>query len=88
MLRRHTLFISRVSLPRAEMFVDEFEAIAGQLKENPFLYPLDEDDNLPVGKYRKAVFAKWYKLLFWVKDTTVYIDAVCDCREDLTRIIQ
>lgn len=88
MLRRHILFISNVSISRAERFADEFEGIVKQLKSNPFLYPFDEDENLPPEKYRKALFAKWYKALFWVDRDTVYLDAVCDCREDLSRVVQ
>ena len=88
MLRRHVLFISNVSIDRAEAFADEFEAVVTQLKENPFLYPLDEDENLPRGKYRKAVFARWYKTLYWIDNDVVYLDAVCDCREDLSRRMQ
>ena len=88
MLRRHILFISNVSIRRAELFADEFESLVVQLKENPFLFPWDEDQNLPQGKYRRALFAKWYKALFWVDGDTVYLDAVCDCREDLKRVFQ
>ena len=86
MLRRHVLFISNVSISRAERFVDEFAEAVEQLRENPFLYPLDTDENLPQGKYRKAIFAKWYKALYWISDETVYLDAVCDCREDLSQM--
>ena len=88
MLRRHILFISNVSISRAERFADEFESIVKELKRDPFLYPFDADENLPPEKYRKAVFGKWYKALFWVEGDTVYLDAVCDCREDLSRVIQ
>lgn len=88
MLRRHILFISNVSIYRAERFVDEFEEIVKQLKSNPLLYPFDTDENLPPEKYRKAVFSKWYKALFGVEGDTEYLDAVCDCREDLSRVVQ
>ena len=88
MLRRHILFISNVSISRAERFADEFEELIQQLKRNPFLFPFETDENLPPQKYRKAVFGKWYKALFWVAGDTVYLDAVCDCREDLTRVLQ
>lgn len=88
MLRRHILFISNVSIRRAELFTDEFESLVTQLKENPFLFPWDEDQNLPQRKYRKASFAKYYKALFQVNGDTVYLEAVCDCREDLKRVFQ
>ena len=45
MLRRHVLFISNVSVRRTELFVDGFEDVLKQLKENPYLYPFDEDEN-------------------------------------------
>lgn len=88
MLRRHVLFISNVSISRAEQFADEFAAILETLKENPYLFPFDEDENLPAEKYRKAIFAKWYKALYWIEGDTVFLDAVCDCREDLERVFQ
>ena len=50
MLRRHILFISNVSISRAERFADEFEGIVKQVKSNPFLYPFDGDENLPPEK--------------------------------------
>ena len=85
MLRRHVLFISNVSIARAERFADEFAEVVEQLRENPYLYPFDSDENLPPEKYRRAVFAKWYKALYWISEEIVYLDAVCDCREDLLR---
>lgn len=88
LLRRHTLFISNVSISRAERFLNEFEGVVTQLKSNPFLYPFETDENLPPEKYRRAIFGKWYKALFRVEGDTVYLDAVCDCREDLARVIQ
>ena len=88
MLQRHILFISNVSISRAERFVDEFEEIVKQMKSNPFMFPFDTDENLPAEKYRKALFSRWYKALFWVEGDIVYLDAVCDCREDLSRVVQ
>ena len=86
MLRRHVQFIPNVSIHRAELFTDEFASVVETLKENPFLYPYETDKNLEEKKYRKALFAKWYKALYWVDGETVYLDAVCDGREDLERI--
>ena len=87
MLRRQVRFIANVSIRRAELFTDAFEEVILQLKDNPYLFPVDMDEALPEGKYRKALFAKWYKALFWVDRDIVYLDAVCDCREDLNRVL-
>ena len=76
----HTEFISRVSVPAAERFVVDFEAIICRLSENPYQFPNCDDPNL-ADTYRKAIFAKWYKMIFSVEDDTVYIDAVVDGRQ-------
>lgn len=80
MLLQHTEFISRVSVPAAERFLDEFEAVIQRLSENPYQFPNCDDPNL-ANTYRKAVFAKWYKMIFSVEGNTVYIDAVVDGRQ-------
>ena len=82
MLLRHTEFLSRVSIPAAKAFYREFEDILRQIRNNPYQFPLEEDLNLPKGQYHKALFARRYKALFLVEETTVYLDAVVDCRMD------
>ena len=81
MLMRHVEFLSRVSIPAAKQFYKEFEEIIHRMGDNPFQFPPEEDQNLPTG-YRKAIFAKRYKAVFLVRDTTAYLDAVVDCRMD------
>ena len=76
----HTEFISRVSVPAVERFVEDFEAIIRRLSENPYQFPSCNDPNL-ADTYRKTVFAKWYKMIFSVEDDTVCIDAVVDGRQ-------
>lgn len=80
MVLQHTEFISRVSIPAAERFMEDFETIIRRLSENPYQFPSCDDPNLS-DTYRKAVFAKWYKMIFSVEDDTVYVDAVVDGRQ-------
>lgn len=87
MLLRHTEFLSRVSVPAAEAFYEEFRDILHRLGENPLQFPMEEDLNLPDGQYRKALFAKRYKAVFVVEGNTVYLDAVVDCRMDYKRTL-
>lgn len=81
MLLRHIEFLSRISVPAAKQFYREFEEIVHRMKDAPLQFPPEKDQNLPVG-YRKAIFAKRYKVVFSVKEDTVYLDAVVDCRMD------
>lgn len=77
----YTSFISKVSVDAAKRFVLEFEKVIGQLEDNPFQFQIETTFENPAG-YRKAVFAKWYKCLFTIEGTTVYLDYIVDCRQD------
>lgn len=82
MLVQHAGFLAKVSVPASKRMVSEFETVIETLEENPYLYPLEEDYNLPKGKYRKALFCKWYKAIFSISGTDVFLDTVLDCRQD------
>ena len=84
-LLRHTEFLARVSVPAARRFRDAYAEILKQLEANPRQFPIDTDLNLPEGLYRKVLFARRYKVLFYVEGNAVYLDAVVDCREDPAR---
>lgn len=82
MLLHHIAFLSRVNLPAAKKFRNDYAVILRRLAENPFQFPVETDLNLPEGAYRKALFAKRYKAIFLVEKKTVYLDAVIDCRQE------
>lgn len=81
-LLKHTEFLARVSVPAAKAFRNAFAQLLEELETNPFRFPVETDLNLPKELYRKALFAKRYKALFSVQGSTVYLDAVVDCRQD------
>lgn len=81
-LSSHAAFIARVSLPAARKFYNEFAATIKRLSENPYMFPICDDSVLPEGVYRRALFGKWYKIYYYIEDTTVYIDAVVDGRRN------
>lgn len=81
-LAQHAEFIARVSKPAAIRFRKEFSEILERLADNPFQFPVYDDPNLPPEFYRKALFAKWYKVVFYVEQSIVYVDAVVDGRKD------
>jgi len=84
-LVRHASFRANVSKPVAIRFRNEFAEILKKLKDNPYQFPSYDDPNLPTGIYRKALFAKWYKIVFYVEGNTVFLDAVVDGRSDLNQ---
>ena len=84
-LVRHASFIANVSKAAAIRFRDEFAEILKKLNDNPYQFPSYDDPNLPPDVYRKVLFAKWYKVVFYVEGNTVFVDAVVDGRSDLNR---
>ena len=84
MLLSHAEFISRVSVPATKRFIEEFADIMERLQTAPGQFPWIDNPNLPEHTYRKALFAKWYKVVFSVEEgkKTVYVDAVVDGRSD------
>ena len=86
-LRRHAAFLANVSIRAAKQFRNDFSEILDQLEVNPYQFPIDSDPALPQDTYRKALFSKWYKVLFAIENNTVYLDAVVDCRQDPNTIL-
>lgn len=82
MLIRHARFLAQVRVSAAKRMTAEFAKVLDTLEQNPFQFPAETDYNLPDGAYRKALFSKWYKVIFSVSGDTVYLDAVLDCRQD------
>ena len=82
MILEHIRFISRVSVSAAKRVRTEFAELTCRISENLYQFHVLEDPNLPRDTYRKALFAKWYKAVFYADGDTVYIDAVVDGRRD------
>ncbi len=88
LLLKHTEFLSRVSVPAAKRFRSEYAKIIERLSEHPFQFPMEEDLTPPENQYRRAVFYKRYKVLFFVEKHTVYVDAIVDCRMDGSHVLK
>ena len=69
-----------ISPQAAEMLVSHsrFLAMVSEKARSPIL----SDYHLTPGKYRKLIIDKFYLAVYQIKDNTVYIDAVLDCRQD------
>lgn len=81
MLTSHICFLARVSIKAARRLRKEYADTLDALEDNPYQFPIEEDIDLP-DEYHKALFGKRYKVVFYVEDKTVYLDAVLDCRMD------
>jgi len=61
---------------------EEFTVKAKSLERFPERNPWLSDPMNPPGKYRKLLVAKGYLMVYQVREKTVYVDAVLDCRQD------
>ena len=81
MLVSHSRFLAMVSEKAAVNLIRDFKK-AKTLELFPERSPILSDYHLTPGKYRKLIIDKFYLAVYQIKDNTVYIDAVLDCRQD------
>lgn len=59
-------------------FLEEFRS----LESLPQRYLFFNTDFIPPNKYHKLYVQNWFLVLYQIKDDTVYIDWIVDCRQD------
>lgn len=82
MLVSHARFLAQVSEPAASRLIEVFQEKAKSLELLPERNPWLSNPLIPVGKYRKLLMGKRYLLIYQIKGSTVYLDAVVDARQD------
>lgn len=82
MLGRHIRFLAQVNQSAAvklkKRLVDEIRS----LQELPHRYPFFNEAYVPANRYHKLYVENWYLILYQIKDGTVYVDWIVDCRQD------
>lgn len=82
MLGQHIRFLARVNRNAAgelkKRFLEEFRTLEDFPQSNPFFI----GDFIPPNKYHKLYVQNWFLVLYQIKDSTVYVDWIVDCRQD------
>jgi len=82
MLGVHVRFLAQVNKAAAsklkKRLVDEIRS----LENMPQRYPFFNEEYIPPNKYHKLYVENWYLVLYQIKDDTVYVDWIVDCRQD------
>ena len=78
----HLRFLAQVSKPAAVKLKHRFLEEIRSLQEMPQRYPFLNEDSIPVNKYHKLYVENWYLILYQIRDDTVYVDWIVDCRRD------
>ena len=81
MLSSHIRFLAQVSVKAANDLRKEIISVANSLMKMPERFGYVDDSGLTQNKYRKAIVARRYLLLYQIKDDSVFIDYIVDCRQ-------
>lgn len=82
MLGRHIRFLAQVNKAAAAKLKQRLMEEIRSLQEFPHRYPFLNEAYVPTNKYHKLYVENWYLILYQIKDDTVYVDWIVDCRRD------
>jgi plasmid stabilization system protein ParE len=82
MLAEHVAFLAQKSPAAARKTKNGLIAVIRSLSVMPERFPFLSAEFIPPNKYRKMFVEKRYLILYQIKDWTVYVDYILDCRQD------
>ena len=87
MIGTHIRFLAQVSKDAAVEKKAQIMRELRSLSEMPQRFPFFEEAYIPPNKYHKMFIENWYLVLYQIRDDTVYVDYVLDCRKDYSWLI-
>lgn len=88
LLGLHLRFLAQVNRSAAVQLKKRLLAQLRSLREMPQRYPFFQNDYIPANKYHKLYVENWYLILYQIRDDTVLVDWIVDCRQDYTWLLQ
>ncbi|GAB6153751.1 type II toxin-antitoxin system RelE/ParE family toxin [Desulfosporosinus burensis] len=82
MLACHVLFLAQKSPSAARKIKNDLMDAIRSLSTMPERFPFLNAEFIPLNKYHKLFVEKWYLILYQIKDQTVYVNYIVDCRQD------
>ena len=82
MLAGHVRFLAQKSPADARKVKNNLMDAIRSLYQMPERFPFLTAEFIPLNKYHKMFVEKWYLILYQIKDKTVYVDYIVDCRQD------
>lgn len=82
MLGTHIRFMAQVNKEAAALKKKEILSAMRSLTQMPQRFPFFGELYIFPNKYHKMFVEKWYLILYQIKDDTVYVDYILDCRKD------
>ena len=88
MLAEHVRFLAQKSPVAARRTKNELIDAIRSLSTLPERCPFLNVEFIPVNKFHKIFVEKWYLILYQVKNQTVYVEYIVDCRQDYGWLIK
>ncbi len=88
MLAEHIAFLAKVNKEAAKRIKKTIIEKLRTLETYPQKFPFFEAEFIPCNKYRKLFIQPTYLVLYQIKDSTVFVDFILDCRKDYSFLIQ
>lgn len=82
MLAGHVWFLAQKSPNAARKVKNELMDAVRSLHQMPERFPFLNAEFIPLNKYHKMFVEKWYLILYQIKDQTVYVDYIVDCKQN------
>ncbi len=82
MLACQVRFLAQKSPTAARKIKNDLIGAIRTLHHMPERFPFLEAEFIPPNKYHKMFIEKWYLILYQIKDQTVYVEYIVDCRQD------
>ena len=82
MLAGHVRFLAQKSPTVARKVKNDLMDAISSLHQLPERFPFIDAEFIPLNKYHKMFVEQWYLILYQIKDQTVYVDYIVDCRQD------
>ena len=82
MLGVHIRFLAQVNRKAASDLKNRLICEIRSLEEMAQRFPFFNEAYIPANKYHKLYVKEYYLVLYQIKDSTVYVDWIVDCRQD------
>ena len=78
----HIAFLANASKNAAKKLKEELIKSIRSLATMPARYGFINDEYITPNKYHKMLVSSRYLLIYQIKDDTVYVEFIVDCRQD------
>jgi plasmid stabilization system protein ParE len=82
MLAGQVQFMAQKSPSAARTVKNELLTAVRSLYQMPERFLFLGGEYIPPNKYHRMFVKKWYLILYQIRDQTVYVDYIVDCRQD------